>query len=115
VEQYAMDNFSLVPPAVDNTPRYGELCCVECFEDQWLRRLIRHRSNQMGSCEFFETDTIPVIEVSYLTNYFLNMTAMYSPVSSDNTIFELVDPVDAGEFLHDLISGRLAGVLRTSR
>jgi hypothetical protein len=31
------------------------------------------------------------------------MTAMYSPVSSDNTILQLVDPVDAGEFLDDLI------------
>lgn len=28
---------------------------------------------------------------------------MYSPVSSDNTILQLVDPVDAGEFLDDLI------------
>jgi len=57
----------------------------------------------MNGCELCETDSVPVIEVSYLTSYFLNLTEMYSPVSSDNTIMALVDPVDAGEFLHNLI------------
>jgi len=98
-----MDTFALLPSPVDNTPRYGELCCVECFEDRWLRQQITNRSREMGRCEFCETEGIPVIEVSYLTSYFLNMTEMYSRVSSDNTIMALVDPVDAGEFLHYLI------------
>lgn len=98
-----MDDFSLTPPVADDSPLYGELCCVECFEHEWLRHLIEVRSRQQGTCEFCGTDNVPLIEVSYLSKYFQNMTVMYSPVSSDNTILQLVDPVDAGEFLDDLI------------
>lgn len=98
-----MDDFSLTPPVADDSPRYGELCCVECFEHEWLRHLIEVRSRQQGTCEFCGTDNVSLIEVSYLSKYFQNMTTMYSPVSSDNTILQLVDPVDAGEFLDDLI------------
>jgi len=98
-----MSDFELTAPIIDETPRHGLLCCVECFEFEWLRRLITLRSRQTGTCDFCNSDNVALIEVSYLSNYFLNMASMYSPVSSENTLLQLEDAVDAGEFLDNLI------------
>jgi RES domain len=59
---------------------------------------------------------VPVVEVSVLSGPFLNLTSMYSPVDSDNTNFNLMDVLEAGDLLDQLIqddwvifSDRLAG------
>jgi RES domain-containing protein len=44
-----------------------------------------------------------LVEVSVLSTPFLNLTSMYSPVGSDNTNFNLMDVVEAGDLLHQLI------------
>ena len=98
-----MGTFELTPPSIDKTPRHGFLCCVECFEFAWLRHFVTLRSQQTGTCDFCDSQNIALIEVSHLSSYFLNMTSMYAPVSSENTILQLEDAVDAGEFLDSLI------------
>jgi hypothetical protein len=44
-----------------------------------------------------------VVEVSILNRPFINLTSMYAPVNSDNTNFNLMDVLEAGELLDQLI------------
>src|SRR5688500_17716257 len=95
--------FKLTPPPPDPIPRYGSLCCEDCFDDIWLYKLIKRYSQKIGKCDFCEADNVALLEVSALTEPFLNLMTMYSPVGWDNTNLHLDDPVDAGEILDELI------------
>lgn len=98
-----MEPFTLTPPPPDSIPRYGPLCCEDCFDDIWLHRFIKRHSKQTGLCDFCETDNVALLEVSALSVPFLNLMTMYSPVGWDNTNLHIDDPIDAGEMLDVLI------------
>lgn len=96
------NNFALTPPDPARTARYGMLCCLDCFEHDWVREFIRQQSRRTGNCEFCEAEGVPLLEVSALTAPFLNLTSMYSPVSDDNTMTH-VEYINAGETLEFLV------------
>lgn len=93
-----MDDFVLTPPDSAATGRYGMLCCPECFKHEWVREFILQESRRTGTCEFCESEDVPLLEVSALTKPFQNMTSMYYPVNDDNTMTH-VPYINAGETL----------------
>lgn len=109
------DAFVLTPPPL-GPRRHGPRCCRECFDHEWIRGFVERKSRQMGQCDFCESEGVPVVEVSVLSDPFLNLTSMYSRVDGDNTNFNLMDVLEAGDLLDRLIqddwevfSDRLAG------
>jgi RES domain-containing protein len=95
-------DFILTPPPI-GPRRYGPLCCQDCFEYEWIREYVENKSQQRGECDFCESTDVPVVEVSVLSGPFLNLTSMYSPVGSDNTNFNLMNVLEAGDLLDRLI------------
>jgi len=95
--------FSLTPPVADPIPRYGPLCCVQCFDHPWLSQYLTRHSRETGPCEFCGSQDVALIEVSTLSPYFANLMGIYSPVGPDNFNPNVEDPLEVGEPLDWLI------------
>lgn len=54
------------------------LCCAECFSDRVLRKAIRDLSTQTGRCGFCDTEKVPLLNPSELSDYFEILITAYT-------------------------------------
>jgi hypothetical protein len=72
----------------------GPMCCVECFNDEWLRDHVREASTEKGDCDYCEAENVAVVDVASLYGPFQNLLRLYA--ASDDGL---------GDFLINLIQG----------
>lgn len=85
----------------------SELCCVECFADDWVRKFIASEGekNQCSFCGKRRVATLPPVALSEM--FAEAIRELYEPVSADNTAWDSETGEalfgDEGEFLYDLL------------
>src|SRR5207253_6892486 len=72
----------------------GPMCCVECFNHEWLRDHVREASAHKGDCHYCGAEDVAVVDVALLYGPFDNLLRLYA--ASDDCL---------GDFLIDLIQG----------
>jgi len=68
------------------------MCCVECFQHEWVRDYIREASSEKGDCEYCGAEDVAVVGVCSLYRPFENLLHLYT-VRDDGP----------GDFLIDLL------------
>jgi len=53
-------------------------CCLNCFSDPGLKSRIEAISNGIGTCDFCETEKVPVVKCEELEGYFDELFALYT-------------------------------------
>lgn len=62
-------------------------CCSNCFNDEFLKNVIEHKSNRIGKCNFCKTQNIHMIEPKKLKDFFQALFDLYVSVETEgNTI-----------------------------
>jgi hypothetical protein len=62
------------------------LCCVECFQHEWVREYIREASSEKGDCDHCGAEDVAVLGVCSLYGPFANLLHLYTVCD-----YELVD------------------------
>lgn len=68
-------------------------CCSNCFNHKWLKGYVNQHSEGTGTCDFCESEGIPLLSAGELAGFFQNMLAMYV----------VADTYESGEPLLSLI------------
>jgi RES domain-containing protein len=52
-------------------------CCSNCFGHYWLKGYVNKHSKETGTCDFCESEDVPVLSTDALAGHFHNMLSMY--------------------------------------
>lgn len=52
-------------------------CCSNCFGHDWLKGYVNKHSEETGTCDFCESEDVPVLSTDALAGPFHNMLSMY--------------------------------------
>ncbi len=90
-------------------------CCTNCFLDIELIGFINQNSNEVGKCDFCETENTSLVDVQELQEQFINLLDIYnldedgkdivSALQSDWNIFGLKDSDKIKELLRAIVIG----------
>lgn len=66
-------------------------CCINCFNDSFLKTIIIQKSANFGNCDFCKTKNINIISPQKLNDEFQPLLDLYEEtISSGKTIFQLL-------------------------
>jgi hypothetical protein len=52
-------------------------CCPNCFAHNWLKRNVEEHSDITGTCDFCESEDVPLLSTDELAHPFHNLLSMY--------------------------------------
>ncbi len=80
----------------------AELCCTECFEDEYLKRFIEE-NGETGDCAFCESEGVKCIWPGELTELFDPLIQLFEPLEIGVNMMRDSDPLMLGDPLADRI------------